>query len=63
MSRGLGPDSEAVHKAVLWIAEQRRENPDAHLPDLLDEAGLRFDLTPIEEESLRTILTLVPTGS
>lgn len=61
MSRGLWPEGEAVRRAVRWIGEQRLEDPDAKLPHLLDEAGRRFDLTPIEEEFLRALLTLVPT--
>ncbi|MDP1745531.1 MAG: hypothetical protein Q8L90_08135 [Bacteroidota bacterium] len=57
----MWPEGEAIHRAVLWIAERRLADPNVRLPELLDEAGLRFDLTPVEQESLRTILTLVKT--
>ncbi|MDP2307230.1 MAG: hypothetical protein Q8P18_14485 [Pseudomonadota bacterium] len=63
MSRGLQPEGEAVRNAVRWIAAQRKEHPEERLPELLEEAGLRFDLTPIEQEALRAILTPAPTGA
>jgi hypothetical protein len=52
----LQPQGESIRKAVQWISEQRRDNPGQALADLLDEAGVRFDLNPMEVEFLaRTI--------
>lgn len=64
MSRGLAPEGDAFRRAVKWVAEQRLAHPNAKLTDFLDEAGLRFDLTPVEQESLRALLaTKVPAGA
>ncbi len=45
------PQSELVRKAALYIGEMLREGKD--LRTLLDEAGMRFNLSPKEAEALR----------
>jgi hypothetical protein len=52
----LQPQGESIRKAVQWISEQRRDNPGQSLAALLDEAGVRFNLTPTDTEFLaRTV--------
>jgi hypothetical protein len=41
-----------IKAAIKWIDEQLREHPDADRLKLMDEAGRRFDLTPVDEEFL-----------
>lgn len=48
MSAGEAPIKQAVH----WIDEQLRDNPKADRTRLIDEAGRRFDLTPLDSEFL-----------
>jgi hypothetical protein len=48
----LEPRSEPLRKAVQWISDRRREQPDAPLARLIDEAGLRFDLSPQQQQFL-----------
>jgi len=45
------PQSELTRKAVAWIAEQRAAGKA--LAAALEEAGLRFNLGPKEQEFLR----------
>ncbi len=49
---GLGPQGEAIRRAVQWLSDARKENPDATLTQLLDQAAQRFDLTPLDAEFL-----------
>jgi hypothetical protein len=48
MSLGEAP----IKAAVQWIEEQLRDRPDADRVMLVDEAGRRFDLTPLDEDFL-----------
>ncbi|MBI5442323.1 MAG: hypothetical protein HY900_14060 [Deltaproteobacteria bacterium] len=41
-----------LKKAVQWIDEQRREHPERSLAKLIDEAGLKFELSPLEADFL-----------
>lgn len=46
------PQSELLRKAVIFVDECRREKPNAKLGNLLDEAGMRFNLSPKDSEAL-----------
>jgi len=48
----LLPEGENVRRALRWIAERRREEPEQKLGRLLDQAMRRFDLSPIQCERL-----------
>jgi hypothetical protein len=50
----LLPHGEALRSAVRWISSQRLEDQKRPLHELLDEAALRFDLSPLQAEFLRT---------
>lgn len=45
---GVTPHGEALRRAVRWLSEQ-----PAHDTRTLEEAGQRFDLTPLEADFLR----------
>ncbi|HUN69527.1 MAG TPA: hypothetical protein VMU46_12060 [Burkholderiales bacterium] len=45
--RPIVPEREHLRRAVAWLAEQGRWTPE-----LINEACLRFDLSPIDEEFL-----------
>lgn len=49
-------DGELLRRAVKWISEQRSENPDIPTSTLLDEVGKRFNLSPLQIDSLLRIL-------
>ena len=48
MSTILSTD-DIVHRAVLWIADQREANPEINPVKLVQEASARFDLPPSAE--------------
>jgi hypothetical protein len=54
------PQGEALKKAVEWISEQRKKNPDAPVVKLANDAALRFDLSPKDSEFLLRFLKKDP---
>ena len=40
------PEGEHLRKAVAFVSEQRKEKGEQDLVSLVDEASLRFDLSP-----------------
>lgn len=46
------PEGEELRKAVKWISEMRQDAPERKLADLINEAGLRFNLSPNDEACL-----------
>ncbi|MCP4020554.1 MAG: hypothetical protein GY729_01820 [Desulfobacteraceae bacterium] len=46
------PEGEQLRKAVKWISEKRKENPDENLVKLVDEASFQFDLSPKDSQFL-----------
>ena len=58
MHHGILPEGEHVRRAIRWISDQRMGDQAASSSALVNEAALRFDLSPIEEEWL--MRTLAP---
>lgn len=50
------PEGECIRRAVQWISEQRTDCPKKTLTELIDEASMRFNLSPNEAESLTRLL-------
>jgi len=46
------PEGDGLKKAMRWLSERRQEDPKAPRPQLIQEAGGRFDLTPLEVQFL-----------
>lgn len=46
------PHSELLKRAAAWVAERRAALPACPLASLVDEAGARFNLGPLETEML-----------
>lgn len=51
------PDGEQFRRAVKWISDQRVEDPEAKLGPLLEQASLKFDLSPKDEDFLINFFT------
>ncbi len=49
---GILPQGDGLQRAIRWLASRRREGDAAPRDMLIDEAALRFDLTPLETEFL-----------
>ena len=50
------PEGEDLRKAVKWISEERKYNPEAKPSKLIEEACLKFDLSPMDAEYLFNFL-------
>ena len=51
------PKSENIRKAFKWVAEERKFSPGKEVRVLVEEASLKFNLSPKEAEFLiRTLL-------
>ena len=46
------PEGESIRAAVRWISEERTAHPEKNPVLLVDEASIRFDLSPGEGEFL-----------
>ena len=46
------PEGEQLRRAIKWVSDERLNRPDAKLPALIQEACLKFDLPPKDEEFL-----------
>ena len=46
------PEGTQLRKAIRWLSDERLNNPGASLFKLIDEASLRFDLPPKDEQFL-----------
>jgi hypothetical protein len=45
---------EHLRQAITWISEQREDRPDEPINRLIDEASMRFNLTPKDEVYLES---------
>jgi hypothetical protein len=48
----LQPEGEDLRKAVKWISEMIKDCTDKPVMKLIEEASLKFDLTPNDQEYL-----------
>lgn len=49
---------ELIRRALNYIMERRRECPGMGTAELLDSAGARFNLSPLDQEALERLLAL-----
>ncbi len=49
---GIQGQGEGLRRALRWLAERRLEDPKAPRVKLIEDAALRFDLTPAETDFL-----------
>ena len=49
---GVVPAGDGIRSALRWLAERRQADPAAARMKLIEEAALRFDLTPLETDFL-----------
>jgi len=46
------PEGESVRKAVKWISEALKDNPGDSIAQLIQQACLKYDLTPKDADFL-----------
>ncbi len=47
------PEGEEIKKAVKWVSEKRKFEPEKDLNEIIEKACIKFDLSPKEAEFLR----------
>ncbi len=57
------PEGEAIRKAVKWISDHLQDDPNKSVPKLINEAIMRFDLSPKEAEFLTGFFRQGKTGT
>ncbi len=51
------PEGEEIRRAIKWISELRESQPDRKLSKLVEEAALKFDLSPQQTDFLYSFFT------
>lgn len=51
-AEGILGKGESLRRALRWLSERRSAEPTAPRMKLIEEAALRFDLTPAEADFL-----------
>ena len=50
------PQGEDIRKAVKWISEMRQDEPDTPVQRWVEQACLKFNLSPMDAEYLSRLL-------
>jgi hypothetical protein len=48
----IQPQGEALKKAIQWISQARKKDPDINLATLVDKTAFKFDLSPKDSQFL-----------
>ena len=48
----IQPKGEDLRRAVKWVSEERKYNPDKEQKALIEEACVKFDLSPLDADFL-----------
>jgi len=48
----IQPKGEDLRKAVKWVSEERNYNPEKEVKAIIQEACMKFDLSPIDADFL-----------
>jgi hypothetical protein len=51
-TNGIQGQGESLRRALRWLSERRLEDPKIPRLKLIEDAALRFDLTPAEADFL-----------
>jgi hypothetical protein len=57
------PEGEAIRKAVKWISDNLQDDPNSSVQKLINEAVMRFDLSPKDAEFLTDFYRKVKTDT
>ncbi len=49
---GIVPGRDSIRSALKWLSDRRQDDPATPRMKLIEEAALRFDLTPLEVDFL-----------
>jgi len=48
----IQPKGDDLRKAVKWVSDERMYNPEKRLKALIEEACLKFNLSPVDADFL-----------
>ena len=48
----IQPKGEDLRRAVKWVSEERKYNPEKEQKVLIEEACVKFDLSPLDADFL-----------
>jgi hypothetical protein len=48
----IQPKGEDLRRAVKWVSEERKYNPEKEIKAIVQEACMKFDLSPIDADFL-----------
>lgn len=51
------PQSELLRRAVKYVSDEQQDSPEKKLADILDDASMRFNLSPLDSEALNRLFT------
>ena len=54
---------ELVRRALRYIVEKKQEDASASITELLDDAGARFNLSPLDQEALQRLFLSAEGGA
>ena len=54
--------SELLQRALRWISDERRARPQASTMALVEDASIRFNLSPAQSEWLMSTLSRPPSA-
>ena len=49
---GIQPGGDKIRNAVKWIGQERKADPRKSTKALIEEAGMKYNLSPVEMEFL-----------
>lgn len=53
----MKPQGDSIRNAVKWVSEEQQYNPEKKRRALIDEACVKFNLSPMDAEFLARCLT------
>ncbi len=54
---------ELVRRALKYIVERKQDDASVSITELLDDAGARFNLSPLDQETLQRLFLSVKGGA
>lgn len=51
------PQSELLRRAVKYVSDERGDNPEKKLAAIIDDASMRFNLSPLDSEALSRLFS------
>lgn len=57
------PQSELLRRAVSYVNDTQKEEPSKKITDIVDDAAMRFNLSPLDSDALLRLFTCATSSS